>query len=145
MMFHRRRASPKHRYSIIEVDYGGGGHRTWLRDQQINCCVSKGCPPAPVYKGARGVWPAKGEGAPGGGLLPLGVGLPPFPSWNRIRGGGGEEEREEEGGPAPSPCPIRTKGGRGARPPPASFSLLPQGPCRPNNPPGGSGNPPVLR
>ena len=25
MMFYRRRASPKHRYSIIEVDYGGGG------------------------------------------------------------------------------------------------------------------------
>ena len=25
MMFYRRRASPKHRYSVIEVDYGGGG------------------------------------------------------------------------------------------------------------------------
>ena len=25
MMFYRRRASPKHRYNIIEVDYGGGG------------------------------------------------------------------------------------------------------------------------
>ena len=25
MMFYRRRASPKHRYDIIEVDYGGGG------------------------------------------------------------------------------------------------------------------------
>ena len=25
MMFYRRRASPKHHYSIIEVDYGGGG------------------------------------------------------------------------------------------------------------------------
>ena len=33
MMFYRRRASPKHRYNIIEVDYGGGGHRTRLRDQ----------------------------------------------------------------------------------------------------------------
>ena len=33
MMFYRRRASPKHRYDIIEVDYGGGGHRTRLRDQ----------------------------------------------------------------------------------------------------------------
>src|SRR5918995_2516498 len=50
MMFYRRRASPKHRYDIIEVDYGGGGHRTRLRDQEINCCVSKGCP-LPVYKG----------------------------------------------------------------------------------------------
>ena len=52
MMFYRRRASPKHRYDIIEVDYGGGGHRTRLRDQEINCCVS-GVPPTPVYKGAR--------------------------------------------------------------------------------------------
>ena len=25
MMFNRRRASPKHRYDIIEVDYDGGG------------------------------------------------------------------------------------------------------------------------
>ena len=33
LMFYHRRASPKHRYDIIEVDYGGGGHRTRLRDQ----------------------------------------------------------------------------------------------------------------
>ena len=33
MMFYDRRASPKHRYNIIEEDYGGGGHRTRLRDQ----------------------------------------------------------------------------------------------------------------
>ena len=32
LMFYRRRASPKHRYDIIEVDYGGGGHRTRLRN-----------------------------------------------------------------------------------------------------------------
>ena len=32
LMFYHRRASPKHRYNIIE-DYDGGGHRTWLRDQ----------------------------------------------------------------------------------------------------------------
>ena len=25
LMFYRRRASPKHRYNIIEEDYGGGG------------------------------------------------------------------------------------------------------------------------
>ena len=56
MMFYRRRASPKHRYDIIEVDYGGGGHRTRLRDQEINCCVF-GVPPAPVYKGVE-----EGEG-----------------------------------------------------------------------------------
>ena len=33
LMFYCRRASPKHRYNIIEEDYGGGGHRTRLRDQ----------------------------------------------------------------------------------------------------------------
>ena len=33
LMFYRRRASPKHHYNIIKVDYGGGGHRTRLRDQ----------------------------------------------------------------------------------------------------------------
>ena len=33
LMFYRRRASPKHRYDIIEVDYDGGGHRTRLKDR----------------------------------------------------------------------------------------------------------------
>ena len=33
MMFYRRRASPKHRNNMTEVDYGGGGHHTWLRYQ----------------------------------------------------------------------------------------------------------------
>ena len=50
MMFYRRRASPKHHYDIIEVDYGGGGHRTRLRDQEINCCVY-GVPPPLYIKG----------------------------------------------------------------------------------------------
>ena len=54
MMFYRRRASPKHRYSIIKVDYGGGGHHTRLKDQTINCCVS-GVPPLPPYIKEQGV------------------------------------------------------------------------------------------
>ena len=39
MMFYRCRASPKHRYDIIKVDYGGGEHRTRLRDlrDQLVC------------------------------------------------------------------------------------------------------------
>ena len=32
MMFYRRRASPKLRDDMIEVEYGGGGHRTRLRN-----------------------------------------------------------------------------------------------------------------
>ena len=59
LMYYCRRASPKHRYNIIE-DFGGGGHCTRLRDQEINCCLY-GVPPAPVYKGA------KGEGVAGQG------------------------------------------------------------------------------
>ena len=39
LMFYRCRASPKHRYDIIEVDYGGEGHRTRLKDlrDQLLC------------------------------------------------------------------------------------------------------------
>ena len=46
LMFYQRRASPKHRYSIIEVDYGGGGHRTRLKDQldQLLCLWGAPCP-----------------------------------------------------------------------------------------------------
>ena len=33
MMFFRRRASPKLRDDITEVEYGGGGHRTRLRNE----------------------------------------------------------------------------------------------------------------
>ena len=45
LMFYRRRASPNHRYNIIE-DYGGGGHRTWLRDlkDQLLCLWGAPCP-----------------------------------------------------------------------------------------------------
>ena len=32
MIFYRRRASPKLRDDMTEVEYGGGGHRTWLRN-----------------------------------------------------------------------------------------------------------------
>ena len=73
--------------------------------------VSLGGAPASVYNGSReGGRPAR-RGAPGGVLLPLGVGLPPFLVGIGFVEEGGKEEREEEGGPAPSPCPIQTKGG----------------------------------
>ena len=47
-MFYRRRASPKHRYNIIEEDYGGGGHRTRLidlKDQLLLCLWGAPLPP----------------------------------------------------------------------------------------------------
>ena len=44
---------------MTEVDYGGGGHRIRLRDQEINYCVY-GVPPGHVYKGVEeGGGPAK--------------------------------------------------------------------------------------
>ena len=54
MMFYRRRASPKHRYSIIEVDYGGGGHRTRLKDQTDQLLCLWGAPLSPYIKEQRG-------------------------------------------------------------------------------------------
>ena len=47
LMFYRRRASPQHRYDIIEVDYGGGGHRTWLRDPRDQLLFCLEVPPFP--------------------------------------------------------------------------------------------------
>ena len=44
LMFYHRRASPKHRYNIIE-EYGGRGHRTRLRKRSRgSTCVSRGAP-----------------------------------------------------------------------------------------------------
>ena len=44
MMFYRRRASPKLRNDMTEVEYGGGGHRTRLRNNRRSTCVSMGAP-----------------------------------------------------------------------------------------------------
>ena len=47
MMFYRHRASPKHRYDMTEVEYGGGGHRTRLRNDHDDQLVYHGVPPCP--------------------------------------------------------------------------------------------------
>ena len=77
LMFYRRRASPKHRYNIIEVEYGGRGHRTRLRNDHRDQLVCSRVPPASVYKGAKGEGVASQGGRAKGVLLPLGVGFPP--------------------------------------------------------------------
>src|SRR3954469_4228167 len=78
LMNYRRRASPKHRYNMTEVEYGGGGHRTWLRNNHEDQLVCPGVPPAPVYKGARGrgrpAWKGRAKGIP----PPTGSRIPPF-------------------------------------------------------------------
>ena len=60
MMLYRRRASPKLRDDMTEVEYGGGGHRTRLK--QFNLCVF-GCPLPPYIK-EQGGRPAGPYGAP---------------------------------------------------------------------------------
>ena len=45
MMFYRRRALPKHNYDMTEVEYGGGGHRTRLRNDHKDQLVCLGVPP----------------------------------------------------------------------------------------------------
>ena len=48
LMLYWRRASPKLRYGMTEVDYGGGEHRTRLKiNDQL---VSQGGPPHPYIK-----------------------------------------------------------------------------------------------
>ena len=87
---------------MTEVDYGGGGNRTRLRDQEINCCVF-GVPPAPVYKGVE-----EGEGQPslwralGESYSPFLVELGALPSSrSRREGKGREKEKERRGRPPP--------------------------------------------
>src|SRR3954469_24135287 len=47
LMFYRRRASPKHRYDMTEVEYGGRGRRTRLRNDHEEQLVCLGVPPCP--------------------------------------------------------------------------------------------------
>ena len=91
-----------------------------------------GCPPAPVYKGGRGRCGRPPWGAPGGVLLPPGVGLPLLPWWRR-KGGRGKRK----GGRRPPFLVLFRLGGEGARGlpwPPLLFStkahygpLIPRG------------------
>src|SRR3954468_14958388 len=137
LMYYRRRASPKHCNNMIEVEYGGGGHRTWLRNDHEDQLVCSRVPPAPVYKGARGEAGRPLWRAPGGGVLLLvGVGLPSF----LLLLGGGKEggEGEGKGGAAPPLLVQFGPEGEGARGPPRPpLSLSPLRPMWPNTSPGG--------
>ena len=87
----------------------------------INLCLWG--PPASVYNGSRGGAASQEEGAPGGVLLPPGVGFPPFQVG--IGFGRGERgEREGRGAPPPSPWSGPNWTREGGRPLPSfSFSL----------------------
>src|SRR3954466_1463743 len=63
LMYYRCRASPKHYNDMTEVEYGGGGHRTRLRNDHVDQLCVQGVPLASVYKGWRRRRPAKPIGA----------------------------------------------------------------------------------
>ena len=50
LMYYRRRASPKHRNDMTEVEYGGGGHHTRLRNDHEDQLVCLGVPLPPYIK-----------------------------------------------------------------------------------------------
>ena len=50
MMLYRCRASPKLRDDMTEVEYGGGGHCTRLRNDHLDQLVVPGCPLPPYIK-----------------------------------------------------------------------------------------------
>ena len=86
---------------MIEVEYGGRGHRTRLRNDHEDQLVSSRVPLASVYKGARERGRPGKVGAPRGSPTPTGSRTPFFPSWSRRRGKE-EGERKERGVPPPS-------------------------------------------
>ena len=105
-------------------------------DQLVSTCVFRGAP-ASVYKGSKGGGLAGQEEARQEESCSLREeDSPPFLVGIGFAEGG-KEEREEEGGLAPSPCPIRTKGGRGVRPISGHLSSLPLRPTKAHIPPGG--------
>ena len=77
LMYYRRRASPKLYNDMTEVEFGGRGHRTRLRNDLKDQLVCLGVSPASVYKGAKGRGLAGQGGRARRVLLPLGVGFPP--------------------------------------------------------------------
>src|SRR4051812_45428232 len=73
LMFYYRRASPKRCNNMTEVDYGGGGHRTRLRNDLKDQLVCLEVPPCPRIERFKGEGAAGLEGARQGVLLPPGV------------------------------------------------------------------------
>src|SRR3954470_13807860 len=88
LMYYRRRASPKHRNDMTEVEYGGGGHRTRLRNDHEDQLVCSRVPPAPVYKGARGRGGRPGLARQEGSPTPTGSRTPSFSYLEKEKGGG---------------------------------------------------------
>ena len=114
MMLYQRRASPKLRDDMTEVEYGGGGHRTRLRQCLLPIL---GCPLPPYIKEQGGGRPALGRAKEGRNPPPSRSRIPPFLV---LLGGGRKEggEGEGKGGAAPPLLVQFRPEGEGARGPP---------------------------
>ena len=111
---------------MTEVEYGGRGHRTRLRNDHEDQLVCSRVLPAPVYKGPKGRGRPAKEGAPRGSPTPTGSRTPFFPSWNRRRGERGGRGEGKGGGCRPPSLVLfgLGRGGeRGPLLPPSLFSL----------------------
>ena len=105
---------------MIEVDYGGGGHRTRLKINDQLVCI--GVPPPPYIKELGGRRPARRRAHQGGSPTPTGSRTPPF--LVGVGEGGKEgEKRKERGAPPPLLVQFGLGGeGRAAAPrPPLLF------------------------
>ena len=101
MMFYKSRASPKHRYDIIEVDYGGGGGAPHTaKRSKGSIVVSPRGASLLVYKGEEEEERAGPYGAPWRSPTPTGSRTPSLPCWIRRRGKE-EGERGRKGGRRP--------------------------------------------
>ena len=121
MMFYRRRASPKHRYSIIEVDYGGGGapHTAKRSNDQLLCLYGAPLPPYIKEPGGGGGRPRRGHAK--GSPTPTGSRTPSF--LVGLGEGGKEEGEGKERGRRP-PLLVLFRLGGGARGPALASSPL---------------------
>ena len=119
---------------------GGTAHGYTINDQLL----SMGCPLPPYIKEQGGEAAGQERGMPGEVLLPPGVGLPPF-LVGLGEGGKEDGERKEKGGRRPPLLVLFGLGGGARGPALAASPLLHKGPLWPIKPPGGSGNPSVLR
>ena len=87
---------------MTEVDYGGGGHRTRLRDPRDQLLCLWGAP-GHVYKGVEEGERAGPYGAPWRSPTPTGSRIRPLPCSRSRRQGRGRGKRRKEGAP---PLPL---------------------------------------
>src|SRR4051812_46467160 len=95
LMCYRRRASPKHCDNMTEVEYGGGGHRTRLRNDLKDQLVCSRVAPCPrIYRSKGGGRPALVARARRRNPPPSRSRIPLFPTPTRRGKGRGRGRRK---------------------------------------------------